>query len=131
LVEEEERYVAIALEPESVAPGIDEKYVVVIQGTRFAKVAGLLALAHARGLQSLTTTFTSNDAELAIAQSTAVFPFGSFTDVGDASPANTNPKVRAHFRRVAATRATARALRLALNVDMCSVEELSTEEGRP
>ena len=63
----------------------------------------MLELAHQRGLQSLGVTFTYNDPELALAQATAVFPFGAFTDVGDASPGNTNQKVRAHFRRVAAT----------------------------
>jgi hypothetical protein len=101
---------------------------VLIQGKPFVKVAGLLALAHQRGLQSLRTTFTYNDAELALAECTAVFPFGTFTDVGDADKANTNAKVRAHFRRVAGTRATARALRLALNISMVAVEELSEAE---
>ncbi|HSX81974.1 MAG TPA: hypothetical protein VLQ80_25855 [Candidatus Saccharimonadia bacterium] len=130
LEEEEERYDVVNSASETVAPvGIDPRFVVEIQGKPFVQVAGLLALAHARGLQSLTTTFTYNDADLAIAQSTAVFSFGSFTDVGDASPSNTNPKVRAHFRRVAATRATARALRLALNIDMCSLDELTEQEG--
>jgi hypothetical protein len=34
-------------------------------------------------------------------------------------------KVRPHFARMALTRAKARALRDALNIGMCSVEELS------
>jgi hypothetical protein len=109
-------------------PELLRSHVVTIQGKAFVKVAGLLALAHARGLQSLTTIFTYNDAELSLAQSTAVFPFGSFTDVGDASPSNCNPKVRLHFRRVAATRSTARALRQALNVSMVALEELAGED---
>jgi hypothetical protein len=108
-------------------PELLRPHVVTIQGKAFVKVGGLLALAHARGLQSLTTIFTYNDAELSLAQSTAVFPFGSFTDVGDASPTNCNAKVRLHFRRVAATRSTARALRQALNVSMVALEELSGE----
>ena len=112
-------------EPPAVAPaGIDPQHVTTIQGKPFVKFAGLLSLAHQRGLQSLETIFTYNDAELSLAQSTATFPFGTFTDVGDASPGNTNPKVRAHFRRVSATRAAARALREALNLDMVALEEL-------
>ena len=39
-------------------------------------------------------------------------------------------KVALHFRRVACTRAAARALRLALGIDVCSLEELADEEGR-
>jgi hypothetical protein len=108
-------------------PDLLKPFTVLIQGKPFVKVAGLLALAHERGLQSLTTMFTYNDAELALAQSTAVFPFGSFTDVGDASPSSVNPKVRLHFRRVAATRSTARALRQALNIPCVALEELMEE----
>jgi len=107
--------------------GIPREHIVMIQGKPFVKVAGLLALAHQRGLQRLRTSFTYNDAELALAECTAVFPFGTFTDVGDADPRNVNAKVKAHFRRVAATRATARALRQALNISMVAVEEL--EDG--
>lgn len=106
---------------------IPKEYIVTIQGKPFVKFAGLLELAHQRGIQGLEVTFTYNDPELALAQATAVFPFGTFTDVGDASPGNTNQKVRAHFRRVAATRASARALRLALNITMVAVEELAEE----
>ena len=47
---------------------------------------------------------------------------------GDASPTNTNKKVAPHFRRCACTRASARALRLALGVDLVAVEELSEAE---
>jgi hypothetical protein len=107
---------------------VPAQYIVMIQNKPFVRFAGLLALAHERGLQSLRTVFTFNDAALSLAECTAVFPFGTFTDVGDASPDNTNQKVRAHFRRVAATRATARALRQALNINMVAVEELLTEE---
>jgi len=114
-------------EDEAAPSDSDPRFIVTTQGRPFVKVAGLLALAHQRGLQDLTTTFTYNDADLSLAQSTAVFPFGTFTDVGDATPSNTNKKVAAHFRRVASTRATARALRLALGVELVAVEELADE----
>lgn len=49
---------------------------------------------------------------------------GVFTRIGDASKDNVNPKIAPHIIRMAETRAVARALRLACNNGMCSVEEL-------
>ena len=114
--------------PEAVSPadGIDPRHIVLIQQAvrKICRVAG--AGAPARLAESGGHVYY-NDPELALAQATAVFPFGAFTDVGDASPGNTNQKVRAHFRRVAATRASARVLRLALNINMVALEELADE----
>jgi hypothetical protein len=115
----------VAQEPETHQAGIAPEHLVTIQGKRFILYAGLLALAHARGLTALTATWTFNDAGLSLAQAVAVFPFGTFTECGDASPDNVNKKIAPHFRRVALTRAKARVLRDALNVDMVSLEELS------
>jgi hypothetical protein len=111
--------------PETPAYGIAPEHIVTIQGKRFVLYAGLLALAHARGLQSLTATWTYNDGTLSLAHAVAVFPFGRFEECGDASPDNVTKKVAPHFRRVALTRAKARVLRDALNVDMVSLEELA------
>jgi hypothetical protein len=108
-------------------PQIPAGYYVEIQGQHYVRVAGLLWLAHQRGLQSLTTTWTYNDAELSLAQATAVFPFGAFTEAGDASPSNVNRKVAPHFRRCALSRATGRVLRVALGVDSVAAEELMEE----
>jgi len=107
--------------------GIDPRFVVHIQGQPFVKFAGLLALAHQRGLQELRVTWTFNSDELSLASATATFPFGVFAECGDASPASVNRKVALHFRRVACTRAAARALRLALGIEVCSLEELADE----
>ena len=49
----------------------------------------------------------------------------TFTELGDASPENVKELVAPHIMRMSATRAKARALRDALNIGMCSVEELS------
>ena len=117
---------AVPVPPVAVV-GIDPRYVVTIQGKPFATFAGLLTLAHERGLQALKVRWTYNDAELSLAEATAVFPFGTFQEAGDASPTNVTKKVAPHFRRVACTRAAARALRLALGVEVCSVEELADE----
>ena len=113
--------------PAAPVPGIDPRHIVLIQGKPFVRFAGLLDLAHKRGLQTLQVTWTYNDAGLSLAQAVAVFPFGTFTECGDASPESVTKKVALHFRRVACTRAAARALRLALGVEVCSVEELGDE----
>jgi hypothetical protein len=109
--------------------GIDPRHIVHIQGRAFVKFAGLLALAHQRGLQSLAVHWTYNDAELSLAHAVAVFPFGRFEESGDAAPGNVNRKVALHFRRVCLTRAAARCLRNALNIGMVAVEELGGDDA--
>lgn len=113
--------------PVAMSHGIDPRHIVTIQGKPFVKFAGLLDLAHQRGLQALKVDWTYNDAELSLAHAVAVFPFGTFEESGDATPANVNKKVAPHFRRCALTRALARCLRLALGLDMVAVEELADE----
>ena len=116
-------------QPETPEPpaAIDSRHIVTIQGKPFVKFAGLLDMAHKRGLQSLTVDWSYNDSELSLAHAVAVFPFGTFAESGDATPANVNKKVAPHFRRCALTRAAARCLRLALGLDMVAVEELADE----
>ena len=100
--------------------------VISIHGKPFIRFSALLAEAHARGLQKLETTFVSVTADLALAQCTATFQSGLVvTDVADSSPSNVGAQVRAHWIRLSATRAAARALRNALALDMCSVEEIA------
>ena len=112
-----------------VAPqGVPPQHVVLIQGKPFVKFAGLLQMAHERGLVALTAAWTYNDGELSLAHAVATFQDGRrFEEAGDATPANTNRKVAVHFRRVALTRAKARVLRDALGVDLVAVEELADE----
>jgi hypothetical protein len=114
--------------PQDTPQGVLQQYVVLIQGKRFVKFAGLLQMAHERGLVALTAAWTFNDAELSLAHAVATFQDGRrFEESGDATPANTNRKVAVHFRRVALTRAKARVLRDALGVDLVAVEELAEE----
>jgi hypothetical protein len=124
-------YTPAPVEPEPPAEpvhGIDPRFVVVIQGKPFVRFAGLLQLAHERGLVSLTSDWTFNDADLSLAHAVAIFSDGRrFEESGDATPANTNKKVAPHFRRCALTRASARALRLALGIEAVAVEELAEE----
>src|SRR5262249_44608775 len=106
-------------------PRLAAEHLVHIQGKPFVKYAGLLKLAQEQGLVSLTATWTSNDPELSLATATAVFADGrTFTEAGDASPSNVTQQVAGHFRRVALTRAKARALKDALGLELVAVEEL-------
>jgi len=115
-------------EEDGTPPGktvVPPQYIQHIHGKPFVRYSGLLAMAHERGLQKLEATFVSVTEALAIAQATATFTDGRhFTESGDATPDNVHFDVRPHFARLALTRAKARALRDALNVSMCSVEEL-------
>ena len=115
--------------PVETPQGIPPQHVVLIQGRPFVKFAGLLQMAHERGLVSLTAAWAFNESELSLAHAVATFQDGRrFEESGDATPANTNRKVAPHFRRVALTRAKARVLRDALGVELVAVEELSDGE---
>jgi hypothetical protein len=100
-------------------------YIVYLHSRPFVLYAGLLALAHERGLVSLKAHLTSVTSELAVAEAEATFADGrTFTESADATPGNVGAKVRAHFPRMALTRAKARCLRDALNVGLVTLEEL-------
>jgi hypothetical protein len=104
---------------------IPAQYMQLIDGKPFVKYAGLLALAHERGLQQLEVRFTQVSDTLAVAQATATFTDGRrFTESGEATPENVGSQVRPHFARLALTRAKARCLRDALNIGLCALEEL-------
>jgi hypothetical protein len=125
----------LQLEPPNIPEGEDDEalgratipaqYIQIIHGKPFVRYAGLLAMAHERGLQMLEATFVSVTDAMAVAQATASFQDGRrFVESGDATPENVHFGVRPHFARLALTRAKARALRDALNIGMCAVEEL-------
>jgi hypothetical protein len=105
-------------------PGLS-KWIKKIHGRDFIQYAGLLAMAHEQGLTELGSGFITVSETLAIAFAWATFKDGrKFWDAGDATPTNVHQQVRAHFPRVALTRAKARCLRDALNIGMVAVEEL-------
>ena len=117
-----------AFQPPSAALALPADAILHIQGKPFVRFEGLLQLAHARGLVALETTAVSVSLDQAVCQCIARFADGrTFCDIGDASPENVAKHVRPHFVRMAATRASARALRRALNISACSVEELGNE----
>jgi hypothetical protein len=112
-------------ETSQASPGSLARWIKKIHGKDFIQYAGLLALAHEQGLQELAAEFMSVTPELALATAHAVFADGrKFWEAGDATPQNVHPQVRAHYPRVALTRAKARCLRDALNISMVAVEEL-------
>jgi hypothetical protein len=107
------------------AHGIAPEHIALIKGKPFVKYAGLLTLAHQRGLVRLEARFLSVTADLALAEATATFADGRvFTEAADATPGNCGEMVRMHVPRMALVRAKARALRDALCIDMAAVEEL-------
>ena len=112
-------------QPGAPVPTIPAAFVVTIQGKQFILFAGLLMLAHQQGLLSLTEEVTHCTDTYVMAQARAEFDDGRvFRGVGDSSPDNVGKQVKVHWRRLAGTRAMARCLRNALNINLVAVEEL-------
>jgi hypothetical protein len=103
----------------------------VVGETEAVTLKGLLALAHEDGLKSVRTELvqapTEQNGRTAIARSTVRTRRGVFTGIGDANPGNVNRRIAPHVIRMAETRATARALRLAVNIGEVSIEELGDD----
>ncbi len=109
-------------------------WIVSRQGKEFITYAGLLFLAHQKGLTSVVSECVHEDYD------TGRFCFKAtvkgytqvagqqvemvFEDQGDASLKNTTKMIHPHVRRMASTRAIVRALRLYTGVGMTAFEEL-------
>lgn len=105
------------------------RWIKKIHGKDFIQYEGLLAMAHEQGLTELGAEFISVTGELALAFAWASFKDGrKFWESGDATPNNVYSQVKAHFPRIALTRAKARCLRDALNIGTVAVEELGETE---
>ena len=113
------------------APGLPESlkpYVVTLHGKWFVQYTGLLLLAHERGLVSLKAHFISVTPELALAEAEATFADGkTYGECADATPGNVGATVKAHYPRMALTRAKSRTLRDALQIGIAALEELADE----
>jgi len=111
-------------------PKLDERFITTIENKDFVLYAGLLDLAHQKGLlkievEPLQLPSKEND-HLAICKATVVSKSGCvFVDLGDADRNNTHPRVAKHLLRMASTRAIARALRSMTNVGITALEEIS------
>ena len=110
-------------------PRLDERFVKTVDGKDFVLYAGLLDLAHQKGLLKMKVEPlqypTKENGYFAICRATALSKFGEiFSDIGDANPANCDAKVAKHLLRMASTRAKARALRDMDDIGMACLEEL-------
>lgn len=113
---------------------IDERFITSIQGKEFVLYAGLLDLAHKKGLKKLVVDiiqYPSKENDLtAVCRAVAENADGEiFTDIGDANPVNVNKKIINHIIRMASTRAKARCLRDMTNIGITCLEELGELNG--
>ena len=111
-------------------PKLDERWVIDIDGNQFVKYAGLLDLAHQKGIAQIEVEPLQlpdkSNGNFAICRATVTSKIGeSFTDIGDANSQNCNAKVGKHLLRLASTRAIARALRTFTNIGLTCLEELA------
>ena len=114
---------------------VKQEYVIEREGRKFVRYGGLLDEAHSQGLASIATSLIQipgpENGEVAIAIATVTTERGTFSGIGDASPANVSQFLATATIRMAETRAKARALRDAVNVDMTALEELTDHEVEP
>ncbi len=112
---------------------INEEHIITIDGRPYVKYSGLLEAAHRSGLKDLQVKLiqspTRDNGYTAVCEATAVIKTRSrekvYVEIGDANPASIgDSRLTVHAIRIAATRAKARALRDALRISICSVEEL-------
>jgi len=108
---------------------LDERFITEIKGKQFVLYAGLLDLAHQRGLTKLNVESaqypTKENGYVSICKAVAESKTGEvFSDIGDANPQNVHSMVCKHIIRVASTRAKARCLRDFVNVGITCLEEI-------
>lgn len=113
---------------------IDPAFFIERKGIKMVLYGGLLQEAHALGLQSIDTCLVQSpgpdNGEVAICKATVTLGDGrSFSGIGDASDANTGSQIRVHKIRMSETRAKARALRDAINVNVVAFEEMGGEDS--
>lgn len=112
-------------------PKLEKRYITNLHGKDFVLYAGILDLAHQRGLQKLEVELiqypTKENGFEAVCKAVAESKSGEvYTDIGDANPKNTNKSIALHLIRMASTRAKARVLRDLNNIGMTALEELSS-----
>lgn len=118
---------------------MDARFITQLSGRDFVQYGGLLDAAHKKGLKSIRTTLLQipdeSNGHTAICFAEVVLVQDGeervFTGIGDASPRNVNRNIALHTIRMSETRCKARALRDAINVGMCSVEELGPDGELP
>jgi hypothetical protein len=109
---------------------IPREFLIERQGKTFALFAGLLDAAHRDGLRRISTEVIQfgNDAngQTWIVRAEVETSRGTFSGIGDASPANVSRQMATCLPRMAKTRSKARALRDAINAGaLVALEELA------
>ena len=123
--------IKLAEAKKQIEPKLNEKYVKEINGKKFVLYSGLFDLAYQKKIESLEVKefFVDWEKKSAYCIVTAKFVRDGetiiFEGFGSATPDNCGTMTKEHFVEMAQTRAKARALRDALNIDMCSTEELA------
>ena len=110
-------------------PRLEEDFITNIKGKDFVLYAGLLDLAHQKGLLKLECDLlqypTKENGKEAVCRAVANGKTGEvFCDVGDANPTNVHTMISKHIIRMASTRAKARVMRDYTNIGMTCLEEL-------
>jgi hypothetical protein len=102
-----------------------------IGGRWYVSHPGLLRIAHRRKCLRIHTSIESTVSEPSLRRwvfkaTVYLSATNSFVGYGDADPSNVSPLVHGAEMRVAETRAVNRALRAALGIGLCSVEEIGS-----
>ena len=119
-----------------------ERFMTRSAGGPTMSVDGLVALGHVKGIWKIDVDIlqypnTENGRECICKAFVGGYGWDpieekiirvEFSDIGDASPANTNGQVAKALIRMAGTRAIGRALRKYTNIDMVCTEELDEED---
>jgi hypothetical protein len=112
-------------------PRLNKDFIKNIKGKDFVLYAGVLDLAHQKGLLRLEVEIiqlpTKENGNEAICRAVAEGKNGElFADVGDANPHNCAEMISKHILRMSSTRAAGRALRNYTNISMACIEELES-----
>jgi hypothetical protein len=103
----------------------------VVGETDAVTFKGLLSLAHEDRLRWVKTEIvqlpSADNNQTAVVRATVRTNRGCFTGIGDANPSNVNRRIVPHLIRMAETRATARAFRVAVNLGEVAIEELGDD----
>ena len=114
---------------------VKREFIVERQGRSFVLYAGLLDLAHSQGLRAVRTRLiqipSEDNGQTAVVHAEVDTDRGTFSGIGDASPANVARAMLTCTIRLAETRAKARALRDAVNVGVTAFEELGEADEAP
>jgi hypothetical protein len=110
---------------------VKPEFVVNLRGKDFVLYAGVLDVAHRRGIRRLETEVVqlpsdANGRECVVRATLELDGGAVYTDYGDANPTNVNRPIAQHLIRMASTRAKARVLRDATNIGLTALEELGS-----